>query len=91
MTFMPGRTPLPPEALEALLDDIMPDKNRTEFREANDTDFAYELGERSRMLTVSGRILQLDNSVAGHTLVLKDSSGKLAIIPYHAVQRIELE
>lgn len=42
-------------------------------------------------ITVSGRILQLDSTVAGHTLVLKESSGKLSIIPYHAVQRLELE
>jgi CRP-like cAMP-binding protein len=39
---------------------------------------------------VSGHILQMDNTPAGYTLVLKDLSGKLAIIPYHAVQRIEL-
>ena len=40
---------------------------------------------------VSGRILQMDHSPAGYTLVLKDNRGKLAIIPYHAIQRIELE
>lgn len=49
MTFMPGREPLDSEALDALLHEIMPDKNRAEFRESNDTDFAYELGARSRM------------------------------------------
>lgn len=42
-------------------------------------------------MVVSGRILQMDSTVAGHTLVLKESGGKLAIIPYHAVQRIEVE
>lgn len=41
--------------------------------------------------TVSGRLLQMDHSPAGYTLVLKEKSGKLAIIPYHAIQRIELE
>lgn len=41
--------------------------------------------------TISGRILQLDHSAVGYTLVLKDKGGKLAIIPYHAIQRIELE
>ncbi len=40
--------------------------------------------------TVSGRLLQMDHSPAGYTLVLKEQSGKLAIIPYHAIQRIEL-
>lgn len=49
MTFMSGREPIDPEALDALLHMIMPEKNRAEFRETNDTDFAYELGERSRM------------------------------------------
>jgi CRP-like cAMP-binding protein len=42
-------------------------------------------------ITVSGRILQMDHSPAGYTLVLKDNSGKLAIIPYHAIQRLGLE
>jgi signal-transduction protein with cAMP-binding, CBS, and nucleotidyltransferase domain len=40
---------------------------------------------------VSGRLLQMDHSPAGYTLVVKEKSGKLAIIPYHAIQRIELE
>lgn len=40
--------------------------------------------------SVTGRILQLDNGAIGYTLVLKDSAGKLVIIPYHAVQRIEV-
>lgn len=41
--------------------------------------------------TVSGRILQMDSTAAGYTLVIKENGGKLAIIPYHAVQRIELD
>lgn len=41
--------------------------------------------------SVTGRILQMDSTAAGYTLVLKESGGKLTIIPYHAVQRIELE
>jgi hypothetical protein len=33
----------------------------------------------------------MDHSQAGYTLIVKDTvSGKLTIIPYHAVQRIEL-
>lgn len=40
---------------------------------------------------VTGRLLQMDHSPAGYTLVLKEKSGKLSIIPYHAIQRIELE
>ena len=42
-------------------------------------------------MTVTGRILQMDHSPAGYTLVIKDTFGKLAIIPYHSVQRIEIE
>lgn len=42
-------------------------------------------------ISLVGRILQMDHSPAGYTLVLKDKSGKLAIIPYHAIQRIEME
>ncbi len=49
MQYMPGRKALDGEALSALLQAIMPEKNRVEFRETNDSDFAYELGERSRM------------------------------------------
>jgi twitching motility protein PilT len=49
MRPMPGREVIAVEALVALLHEIMPEKNRQEFRETNDTDFAYELGERSRM------------------------------------------
>ena len=54
------------------------------------------LSEELRPVTVhlsggvqmSGHILQMDNSPAGYTLVLKEKSGELAIIPYHAVQFI---
>lgn len=49
MVFMPGRGPISPELLDRLLHAIMPEKNKVEFRENNDTDFGYELGERSRM------------------------------------------
>ena len=49
MTPMPGRGPIDAETLDVLLHNIMPEKNRIEFRETNDTDFAHVLGERSRM------------------------------------------
>jgi twitching motility protein PilT len=49
MSPLPGRPALEPRALEALVQPIMPERNRTEFAEANDTDFAYELGGRARM------------------------------------------
>jgi len=40
--------------------------------------------------SLSGRLLQLDQNAAGFTLVLKEPSGNLTIIPYHAIQRIEM-
>jgi CRP-like cAMP-binding protein len=41
-------------------------------------------------LSVTGRLLQMDHNAAGYTLVLKESSGKLTVVPYHAIQRIDL-
>ena len=41
-------------------------------------------------VAVEGRILQMDHHPAGYTLVVKDGAGKLTIVPYHAIQRIEL-
>jgi CRP-like cAMP-binding protein len=40
--------------------------------------------------TVTGRLLQLDQNPAGFTLVLKDEAGRLSVVPYHAIQRIEV-
>jgi hypothetical protein len=39
---------------------------------------------------VAGRILQMDHHAAGYTLVLKLNSDRLTIVPYHAIQRIDL-
>jgi twitching motility protein PilT len=49
MVFMPDRGPIDGETLDRLLHEILPDKNKEEFKDTNDTDFGYELGERSRM------------------------------------------
>jgi twitching motility protein PilT len=49
ITPVPGRTPLTSEQLEALIEPIWPERNRTEFKETNDTDFAYNLVGRARM------------------------------------------
>src|SRR5262249_23581870 len=46
---MPARPALSSAELEALLHPIMPERNRAEFAEPNDTDFAYELPGRARM------------------------------------------
>ncbi len=42
-------------------------------------------------VSIEGRILQMDHHPAGYTLVVKDNGGKLTIVPYHAIQRIELQ
>lgn len=42
-------------------------------------------------ISTVGRILQMDSSPAGYTLVIKEKSGKIAIVPYHAIQRIEMD
>ncbi len=39
---------------------------------------------------VSGRMLQMDHHAAGYTIVLKQEDDKLTVIPYHAIQRIDL-
>ncbi|HIJ80379.1 MAG TPA: type IV pilus twitching motility protein PilT [Desulfuromonadales bacterium] len=49
MTFLPGRGIIPEELLYELLRVIIPEKNQQEYAATHDTDFAYELGERSRM------------------------------------------
>lgn len=49
MADIGGRPPLAPAELEALVTAIMPERNQLEFRETNDTDFAYELVGRARM------------------------------------------
>jgi twitching motility protein PilT len=43
MQRVEGRSVLTNDALEAMLLSIMPERNRTEYEELNDTDFAYEI------------------------------------------------
>jgi CRP-like cAMP-binding protein len=40
--------------------------------------------------SVQGRILQMDHHPAGYTVVIKGNNEKLTVIPYHAIQRIDL-
>ena len=44
----PAAPPLTLESITGLLDPIMPEPNRREFREQHDTDFAYELEGHAR-------------------------------------------
>ncbi len=43
MKEMEGEPPLEPERLEKLLQDILPDRNKGEFAETHDTDFAHPI------------------------------------------------
>ncbi len=43
-----GHPPFTVDEMEALLFSIMPDRNKTEFGETNDTDFAYEILDLAR-------------------------------------------
>jgi CRP/FNR family transcriptional regulator len=40
--------------------------------------------------SVAGRILQMDHHAAGYTVVFKLSDDRITIVPYHAIQRIDL-
>lgn len=48
MRPIPGYAPIAPEALQRLLWPIVPPRNREEFQELHDTDFAYELVGKAR-------------------------------------------
>ena len=48
MRPIPGQAPIAPEALQRLLWPIVPPRNREEFQERHDTDFAYELTGKAR-------------------------------------------
>jgi twitching motility protein PilT len=39
---------LPPDAVQALIDQILPERNRLEFEKGHDTDFAYEIKDFAR-------------------------------------------
>jgi CRP-like cAMP-binding protein len=41
-------------------------------------------------VALTGQLLQLDRNPAGFTLVIKDRAGKFTVVPYHAIQRIEV-
>ncbi|MGD0992015.1 MAG: type IV pilus twitching motility protein PilT [Gemmatimonadales bacterium] len=48
MKRLEGLTPLTIDEMEALIFSIMPDRNKKEFSETNDTDFAYEILDLAR-------------------------------------------
>jgi len=48
LSRLEGHDPVTVEEMEALVSSIMPDRNRQEFAEINDTDFAYEILDLAR-------------------------------------------
>jgi len=48
MKRLEDESPFSPDRTVRLLDEIVPDKNRKEFEETRDTDFAYEIADVSR-------------------------------------------
>jgi twitching motility protein PilT len=48
MRPIPGHAPIAPEALQRLLWPVVPPRNREEFQERHDTDFAYEIAGLAR-------------------------------------------
>ncbi|HEY0709051.1 MAG TPA: type IV pilus twitching motility protein PilT [Polyangia bacterium] len=56
MAHMPDRGPLSSAVLAQLLESIMPDRNRVEFAETNDTDFAYELPDKTNRGAIRARM-----------------------------------
>ena len=50
-----GFPPITNDALEAMLYTIMPDRNKTEFRETHDTDYAYEIEGLARFRANAAR------------------------------------
>ena len=49
ITPLPDRPVLDGETLHRFVHSIMPERNQEQFKESNDTDFAYELAGRARM------------------------------------------
>jgi CRP-like cAMP-binding protein len=59
------------------------------------TDLVEEIRPTTVHLTggtaITGRLLQMDQNAAGYTLVIKaDGSGRITVVPYHAIQRIDV-
>jgi twitching motility protein PilT len=44
-----GKEILTPDAVEALISEIIPERNRLEWQQTHDTDFAYDLGREARV------------------------------------------
>jgi twitching motility protein PilT len=78
MMVMPGRPPIQPPELQLLVDSIMPERNRVEFAETNDTDFAYELRERGGGPGIRARMrCNVFRDIAGPGAVFRQIPSKI--------------
>ncbi len=78
MAVMPNRTPLPSPELERLLHAIMPERNRVEYKETNDTDFAYELQDKKNSAVLRARMrCNVFRDIAGIGAVFRQIPSKI--------------
>jgi twitching motility protein PilT len=78
MAAMPNRQPLPSPALFTLLEEIMPERNRAEFAETNDTDFAYELPDKVKPGVLRARMrCNVFRDIAGVGAVFRQIPSKI--------------
>jgi twitching motility protein PilT len=78
MAAMPNRSPLPSAALYPLLEEIMPERNRAEFAETNDTDFAYELPDKVKPGVLRARMrCNVFRDIAGVGAVFRQIPSKI--------------
>ena len=81
MAPMPNRSPLSGAALEPLLDAIMPERNRAEFKETNDTDFAYELPDKNKPGAIRARMrCNVFRDIAGVGAVFRQIPSKILTV-----------
>jgi twitching motility protein PilT len=78
MAPMPNRGPLAGAALERLVQAIMPDRNLVEFRETNDSDFAYELPDKKIAGAIRARMrCNVFRDIAGVGAVFRQIPSKI--------------
>jgi twitching motility protein PilT len=78
MAQMPGRTSLAGATLERLVEAIMPERNRAEFKETNDTDFAYELPDKKVPGAIRARMrCNVFRDIAGVGAVFRQIPSKI--------------
>jgi twitching motility protein PilT len=81
ITVMAGRPNLAGTTLERLVEEIMPERNRAEFRETNDTDFAYELQDKKNPAILRARMrCNVFRDIAGVGAVFRQIPSKILTV-----------